>query len=120
MARRGQNEAQNGPIFYLGENLIFETPLTRNQGFWGPRPPQNGTKKRLKNELETRALKIRRFSALGGPRQCPGTPRRGPFYAKTASFLGCDFRVDFFRAFWEILGGVGGRGRASGEGEFLF
>ena len=74
--------------------------------FQGSKTPQNGTKKRLKNELETRALKIRRFSALGGPRQCPGAPRRGPFYAKTAFFLGSEismlFRINN-RSIWEGL-----------------
>ena len=58
----------------LAETLIFETSPTRNQGFCPPRPTENGTKKRLKNDLATRALKIRRFSALGGSK----TGTRGP------------------------------------------
>ena len=69
-----QNGPQNGKKSHLAETLIFETPPTRNRGFCPPRPTENGTKKRLKNDLETRALKIRRFSALGGSK----TGTRGP------------------------------------------
>ena len=69
-----QNGSQNGQKNDLAETLIFETPPTRNQGFCPPRPTENGTKKRLKNDLETKALKIRRFSALGGSK----TGTRGP------------------------------------------
>ena len=69
-----QNGPQNGQKNDLAETLIFETRPTRNQGFCPPRPTENGTQKRLKNDLNTRALKICRFSALGGSK----TGTRGP------------------------------------------
>ena len=62
-----QNRQKNCQKSYLAENVIFETPLTRNRCFWHPGPTQNDTKNYSKNHFKRRPSEIGPIWRLGGP-----------------------------------------------------
>ena len=91
-----QNVTKNRWKIKLGRNVIFYTPLTRNQCFCCPIPLKKTSKSDQKSELKTRSLKICNFRPLDAPgRQL--WAKRLPKCSQIDSHFAQDGRVTFTR-----------------------